>query len=285
MNPRSLPRCPDLTQQDLRKIRGMVRRASAIKSWNEFGDLFVDGIDRIVATDGPCWNVFDPSLEGFLGFQSEPHFTHRFNSVMVSFVHTVFEHPVLRDHGWEPWGKAPILLSDFENSSSFRENPLYREVYRHLESNYQIGFTIATVSDRAFVVTLNRRTRDYGQADLQRMHLLGTMLKEVALQLDQRLMLERQLGQLAQVVGAHTGLVGAEALTEQEIRAMGHGFASPSIVDASHALGVTRDTFDGHLAAVREKLGLDHTRQLRAAMSVLQEAAPGNVQPSSGNLH
>ena len=69
-----------------------------------------------------------------------------------------------------------MRLSDFESRRQFRENPLFREVYRHLDSHYQLADTPRLLEDRRIVLTWNRRAMDFTERDRQVCQFMGTRL-------------------------------------------------------------------------------------------------------------
>jgi len=264
-----LHRYPDITEGDLRKMRGLVRKLASTANWNEFGHEVVWGCNGVIENESPCWNVFKPDMESLIAFDSFPCFGKRFHGLLEQFQNTLNHHPVLKPKGWDTMREGPSRLTDFEPSSTFRHNPLYREVYRHLNSDYQIGLTLVELSDRTLVLTMNRASIDYTDHEFQKAHVLGDMINHVAQQMDRRLQAELSLAELADIIGSHACLEGTERLTRRELHVLTGLREENKLAGVSRKLGVSLKTVDESLGVIREKLGLDSTHQLRAALRCL----------------
>ncbi|MGJ8638363.1 MAG: hypothetical protein ACSHYA_03130 [Opitutaceae bacterium] len=163
----------ELNDRDLRRIRGYMRRASQAIDFETLEQQFVEEFERIIPSDTPCWNNFTVDLTGALSVASNQDYGNAFNPLFESFAETVAHHPVVAKGGWGSLAEAPRRLSDFETNYHFRENPLYREVYKHVDANYQIGYLAAKLSDRSVIFTINRKSSDFTEAQVQLLHLWG----------------------------------------------------------------------------------------------------------------
>lgn len=260
----------EVSSRDLSHIRTYVRRALQASSIEQLEQQFLGEIDRIIPNDTPCWNNFTVDLAGALSVKSHKQYDDAFIPLYESFTETVMCHPVVSTAGWGALAEVPRRISDFEADIRFRDNPIYREVYQHVEANYQIGYLAAKLSDRSLIFTLNRKSSDFSLKELQVIHVFGQCMAKVAYALDRRQLLDSQLGLIEGAISERVATRGFSELTQKELETL------PLIVTNDHLdqvavdSQVARSTLDERLSSIREKLGLERTAQLRALLEELR---------------
>lgn len=256
----------ELSGRDIRLLKKYFTEARQAESFENLETQFLDQIEKLIPSDAPCWNNFTADLAGLLSIRSSHQFLSAFDSLYESFGETVLSHPVLKSGGWRLLEAEPQRISDFESNLRFRENPLYREVYRHVDANYQIGFTASQLSDRTIIFTLNRKSGDFDSREIQLLDLYGRLMEETTQGLEKRSHYAAILDDVRGLIGTSIES-GVEALTVKETEALGKIHQHGSVKMAAHAAGVTVSTFDHRLASIREKLELENTGQLRAVLA------------------
>lgn len=115
---------------------------------------------RTLASNGPC----------------QQQFLHR----LEAFHQTAGHHPVVVADPFQSMAARVVKPTDFQSAAGFRENPLYREVDRHLDSRDQIAFTPSHLPDRKVLLTLKRSRGDFSRAAEETPHFTGSCLDGIA---------------------------------------------------------------------------------------------------------
>jgi len=141
-------RLPDIRHSDLLKIRAFHSDLSTIDTKDELIERALRHFAKIVPADFLCWNEFDPVSFAPKYFQTSDDYADIIKITVPRLSHTIDFHPVISRLGWESMDNKlfPYRLSDFETLAKFRHNPIFREVYRHLDSNYQLAYGCGTTS-------------------------------------------------------------------------------------------------------------------------------------------
>jgi hypothetical protein len=161
-------------------------------------------------------------------------------------------------------------MSDYQSRLKLRENPLYREVYRHLEVADQTLMMVGDYPDRMVFLMINTPGRATTDRERDGVHLLGLAAGRIGHRLVERERLDRICSRLAarfslgpQVsVGAKT----TPRLSPAEGRLLAGLVRDRPREEIAARLGWRRDTLDRRLAALRERLGFDNTAQLVRAL-------------------
>lgn len=98
------------------------------------------------------------------------------------------------------------------------EIPLFREVYRHLDSNHQIAYTPAVLQDRRILLTWNRRALDFTERVREIFHWMGLRLGVISRRIEQRERLEKSWRALCGFVDARITAGPAKSLGAQDVR-------------------------------------------------------------------
>jgi len=117
----------------------------------------------------------------------------------------------------------------------------------------------------------NLKSRDFNDAELQKLHLIGQRVGLLAKRLDETRHLReswRALKERLASVGVATA-GGTPLLTPTDGRILAKLISGTARVAIAADLGWRRDTLDRHIAALRERLGFESVPQLLSAMADL----------------
>ena len=250
-----------------KQIRAYLDEASELESFEELEQHFITRIDQLIPNENPCWNNFAPSLDEFISVIARDEYNEQFTQRFESLLATLPEHPVLQAGGWNLFTAGPARLSEFCSERNWvGTNPLYEEVYRHVDAGHQLCYHFATLSDRALIFTLNRPLLDFSDTESQKLEVLGQGMAVVSRNLEKRLVLKKRVTVLTDRLAELAGIANPDDLTIAETLALGTIFQEKTIAEAAAKSGVTTHTFTERLGLIREKLHLKSTPQLKALL-------------------
>ncbi len=257
-----------LSHRDLGRARSYLRTAASAKSFQEVQSHFLEALPRLLPSESPCWDVWSADHSEVYELICPGDMTRAITPLVDSINATIPTHPVVVAGGWVSGEHSPALLSNYASSRQIRELPLYREVYRNIDIEHQIVASFGSLPDRNFIVSINRKTRDFSTAEFQLFDYVASGMERISLHLDRKFKLEKRLRLLAASLHQRSGIAGWRDLTIREIETLGRLATCRRVTDIAEADGVSRYTVAERLGSIRNKLGLETTRQLRA---VLQE--------------
>lgn len=251
----------DISHFRVREIRAVINELMKLRDWDELAGRFVEAAHRLVPGDCHSWNVFDVATFGYQGCAMTEDYM-PLHSMTGPRLDTFLPfHPVVERVGWDYAEKAPARLSDFQPVGDFRRrNPLFDEVYRHLDAHYQLVYTIGNYGDQKIILSLNRRASDFSEEDRTTLYLLSRQLDGHLSALHRLERVEQDLSALEAVINGRleAPCAAAQFLTAGEletVRLLQKG--AREALRPSHRRRA--------LARVREKFGLENNRQLLAA--------------------
>ncbi len=147
---------------------------------------------------------------------------------------------------------------------------MFREVYRHLDSNHQLAYTPAVLQDRRILLTWNRRALDFSGRDREIFQLMGLRLGVISRRIEQRERLERNWQALCGFVDARITAGPATSLGAHDVRLLGKLLKSGTRSGIAREFGIRRDSVDKRLGAIRERFGLENHHQLLSALAELK---------------
>ncbi|WP_193214251.1 helix-turn-helix transcriptional regulator [Luteolibacter marinus] len=262
----------DITSRDLKRVDQITARLSEADDRTTLGREFVTEMERFLPADCMLWNVWTNGMERVLEFSGNTGWSEEVLAPHAGAVNeTIRFHPVIASGQAKAYWRRPQRMSDFQSYGRFQSNPLYREVYRHIEANYQIGFHSAQLDDGVLNLCWNLKSRDFRDAELQKMHLIGQRVGDLAKRLDQSKSLRatwQKLKDRLESVGVATEN-GNSMLTPTDGKILAGLISGNPRVEIAANLGCRRDTLDRHIAIIRERLGFDSVAHLLAAMADL----------------
>ena len=246
---------------------------AGLESLDELESRFLEDAAEILPADCMCWNNWSPDLSHLMNFKLNESYTQPFQNLLEIFNKVVAHHPVIAAGHLVATSDEVKRLSDFESFGRFRENPLFREVYRHLDSNHQLAYTPSVLRDRRIVLTWNRRALDFSERDRETFHFLGQRLGVISRRIEQRESLEKNWQALCGFVDAKITVGPANTMGAADVRLLSGMLQSGTRRGIARELGIRRDSVDKRLGSIRERLGLENHHQLLSAFAELKNDA------------
>lgn len=272
---------PDVSESVARRMdRAMVDLA-------RLGDLasletcFIETALQLLPVDSVAWNNWSLDGETYLSGRLNPPYQQRFELLLDAFAESIPHHPIIAAGEFWSITDQVLQMSDFQSQREFRGNPLFREVYRHLDSEFQIVFSPVALEDRRIVLGLNRSFRDFGGQEQQMLRYLGLRLAHVARWVERKQRLHGLLEHVTGMIGESLQLGSLADFSLRDVQMLEGLVRHGSISALARASGIRRDTVDKRLGAIRERLHLDHHRQLLSAFAELRQGRiAARPQPS-----
>mgnify|MGYP000524101249 CR=1 FL=1 len=266
-----MQRFRDLSTANCRKIDRTMMGMSNLETLDELEVRFLAESSTILPADCMCWNNWSPDLSYLMNFKMNEPYTRPFKNLLGVFNELVAHHPVIAAGQLLATSEGVKRLSDFESYRRFRENPLFREVYRHLDSNYQLAYTPSVLQDRRIVLTWNRRALDFTERDREIFHFIGLRLGAISQLVEKRQILERNWQALCGFVDALVPAVHVSSLGAHDVKLLTRLLQPGTRNDIATDLRIRRDSVDKRLGSIRERLGLENHHQLLSALTELKK--------------
>ena len=267
----------DITSARARSIDRTMMSMARLDSVEELEHRFMEAAGRILPADCFCWNNWSRDMSHLQTFCINDNYSECFANLLDVFANVVGSHPVIAAGKLGDTVHEVMRMSDFETASRFRENPLFREVYRHLDSHYQIAFTASVLHDRRLVLTWNRRALDFTDQDSQVFQYMGMRLGMISRRVEERQLLDTAWEGLCAFIDPRIDSGSVESLGEQDGRLLAELLKSRSRGSIAMDMGIRRDSLDKRLGAIRERLGLENHHQLLSALAALKNPGGGGT--------
>lgn len=264
---------PDVRVADARFIHRLTGRLMEAEDLPTLGRELIREVRRLLPADFMVWNVWTLEMERMIGVESN---CDQYCSTLEEYGDALGEmighHPVIAAGHLEQAMIRPQRMSDYQSISAFLENPLYQEVYRHVDSRHQIAYDAIRLEDSRIILSWNQRSRDFSDREIQLLHLLGKLVAALASRLEERRHLRRASADLRQALGLPAMMAGEASplLGEKDGGILSALVRGESRADIAGRLGWRRDTLDRHLAVLRERLGYENTSQLLQELAALK---------------
>jgi len=261
-----MPDFREITGVGMRGIDRMLRGMEELDDLHELERRMISEAPVLLEAENLAWNNWAPDWSGLISGSLTDSYMGRFASLLGTFSEVVGHHPILSAGEHRRSHTEVLRLSDFQSYGKFRKNPLFREVYRHLDSHFQLCHTPCRLADRLILLNLNRRSRDFTERDRQMLHYLGLKLDPLVRRVEQREHLQRAWNGLSDFVGS-MGSGELASLGDHQVRILSDLLHHPSRESIARLRGIRRDTLDKKLGVIRERLGLENHHQLLSALS------------------
>lgn len=271
----------DLTAAKARSIDRIVVAMARLETLDELKDHFIAVAGSILPADCLCWNNWAPDMSHLITFRINDSYAECFNGLQDVFAETVGAHPVIAANRLGETTRQVMRISDFQPVSRFRENPLFREVYRHLDSHYQICYTASILRDRRLILTWNRRALDFTDQDSQVFHYMSLRLGAVSRRIEERQHLDAAWKGLCDFIDPRMAAGSVESLGERDGHVLAELLKSRPRHEIAAEMGIRRDSVDKRLGAIRERLGLENHHQLLSALAALRQEASFIKEPAA----
>lgn len=271
--PPALPRFPDITSADLRAIHRLTGHLVEAPDLDMLGRELIHGSEKVLPADFMVWNLWTPAMDEILSFEAN-HAQYRDAMAQRAdaLTATIHHHPVIAAGQLESARLKPLRMSDFQSDAAFKSNPLFQEVYRHLESHYQIAYNAILLADSQIILSWNLQNRDFTGREVQLLHLLGLQVAVLSRRIEERRHLRAAWDALNQGLAAVMGSVATSgpSLRANDGRILSGLIHGEARADIAISLKWRRDTLDRHLGGLRERLGFENSGQLMQALAALK---------------
>lgn len=260
----------EIRSADLRKIQAFSSDLAQIHAYEDLIECSITHILNIVPCDCLCWNEWNRDITDLRSVQSHDGYDSEIFRKMESLQATVSTHPIIANDKMHATRTDPILITDFQTTRSFRQTPLYYEVYKHLDADYQIAFTRDVATDTAISITANRRIRNFSRTDSELIRLASDCFQPVAATIIRTERIRKRVSVACSVIEKVTGLDKLDRLTPSEWRLLNQLANCGSLKVAADQSGLRPDHLRETAQRIRAKVGVSSTRELIAALRDLQ---------------
>jgi hypothetical protein len=265
-----MQRFPDISESAARNIDRKMMSLANLRTLEELEIRFLEEAETILPGDCLCWNNWELNWSAIIDFRiSKPYHT-AFENLLDTFDKVVGHHPVITVGKLHESSESVLRLSDFESDRLFRENPLFREVYRHMDSHYQLAYMPCRLEDRQIILTWNRRALDFTDQDRQTLQYMSSRLAMVCRRIEQRQKLEKNWNALCGFVDMRLTAGSVASLGTKDAVLMRSLLKTGRRHEIAVQMGIRRDSLDKQLGSIRERLGLENHLQLLSALAELK---------------
>jgi DNA-binding CsgD family transcriptional regulator len=268
-----------LSEADYRGVLRATARLHAQDDPDALAHAMLVEMRALVAVEHLTYNELDLARQRIICVSDARDFDAALGPMVPTFEAHMHEHPVAADcrrmQTQHPDGVAddvPVhTISDFLPRARYQQLGLYRDFYRHFDTEFQMIVSLVNRRGHAVGVALNRKLRDFTDRDRAVMELLRPHLQLAYFNVDRRARL-RRLFDLQDEPRAITDLCDAAALTPREAAVMFHVAHGKDTAQIAVALRARPRTIEKHLEHVFAKLGV-HSRA--AAVTALVRLLDG----------
>ena len=264
----------EIDDATFRKIDRMMLGLADAPTLEKLERRFLEQAQAILPADCRCWNNWQPDWSGMINVRTNSTYEIWISKQREVFDRVVAWHPVIRAGHFLLTAEGVKRASDFQGISEFRNNPLFFEIYRHMDSHYQLGYTVTTLEDRKIILTWNRRAIDFSERDRQVLHYMGLRLESVIRGIAARERLSDEWRALCGFVDARASGGSLSGLATKDVRLLRELMKRKPRGTIASEMGIRRDSVDKKLGAIRERLGLENHNQLLSALAELERAKP-----------
>lgn len=265
-----MPGFSQISSAQARRIDRAMMSLADVETLGELEERFIHAAGKLLPADCLCWNNWSRDMSHLMTYRTNDKYHERFDGLVEAFSATVGEHPVIAAKMLDETLRRVMRVSDFQTIVRFRENPLFREVYQHLDSHYQISYTASVLQDRRLILTWNRRALDFTDQDMQVFHFIGQRLGVLSRRIEQREQLESAWKGLSEFVSPRMAGNAVESLGEKDGFLLAELLKSRPRGEIARSMGIRRDSLDKRLGTLRERLGLENHHQLLSALAALR---------------
>lgn len=245
---------PEVSDRMARKVDLGLKSMAKLETLEELELNFISTALQWLPGDCIAWNNWKPDWSEMISGYLNNDYQEAFISLLDTFSKHVAHHPVIIANQFPTSALRVLQLSDFESKLNFRKNPLFVEVYQHLDSHHQIAFAPCLLRDRRILLTLNRKLSDFKERDKQILGYAGMQLEQVALGIDRNQRLRDAWQSLCRIAGTQGIGPGLSCLTPRDMEILTLMMRGKRISDILATTRVRRDTLDKRLGSIRKSL-------------------------------
>jgi DNA-binding NarL/FixJ family response regulator len=245
----------ELRASDLRAMLDLLGATHEASGPAEFGEILMSGLSGVVPCDLISYNEID-LVGGATQTYFEPALAPR-PEVEEAFAQLIDEHPLVSEYA-ATRDPRPLRMSDFLSLSQLHGLELYHEVFRPLETNHQLAFSLAIEADVVIGIGLNRRVKDFSAREVAAMTELQPHLTAA---FGHSLLRERWSRQRQRQREAAEILESLTARQQEVALLVADGHTNRQV---AQALNISIRTVDNHVANLFRTLGLPSRVSLAA---------------------
>jgi DNA-binding CsgD family transcriptional regulator len=268
-------RLPALTSEDLRHINRVVGAMGEARDLDGLGRALIANVGSVLPAGYVLWDVWQPGMAGEMVERaacSWAGWAQATAPLVATLEHNIRHHPIIAAGAYDRCRTGIQSLSDYQSRLKFRESPLYREVYRHLQVVDQTLMMVGDYPDGMVFLMVNTPDRVTTDRERAVVHLLGVLAGRIGHRVLERERLERCLVSFQSWVNGVAGLSARVTLTVYEGRLLAGLIRGRSREEIAAKVGCRRDTLDRRLAQLRERFGAENTGQLISGLTRLRAA-------------
>lgn len=156
----------------------MIRELHADVNLHLLPDRVFHAVRRLVSCDHASCNELNPEHRRVLALMDEPEAYDTFSRLLDRFALLMHESPLVRHYSSAPMPSEVRKMTDFLPQDRYHHLSLYNEVYRPLDTEYQIIVPIPARS-ATVGVALNRKHTDFDERDREILNLFQPHLAQV----------------------------------------------------------------------------------------------------------
>lgn len=264
----------EITESMARRIDRTMMGMANVETLEELEVRFIGEAAKMLPADSIGWNNWAVDWSGLISNRMNHEYDERFATLSGIFSETVAHHPVIAAGQITSTDEKVIRMSDFETYGRFKSNPLFLEVYRHLDSHFQLSYAPSLLSDRRIVLTWNRRAFDFSELERQMLQFIGLRLRVISRRIDERQQLEQSWRLLSGFIDARMPTASVASLGELDAIMLAGLIKQQPRIEMARQSGIRRDSIDKRLGLIRERLGLENHYQLLSALAELKKQNP-----------
>lgn len=250
----------ELTAGDLRAVLDLLGALHEARDPNELAVVLLERLRPVVPADLISFNEIDLAAGAPSRVRFDPQLVLG-RDLITAFDRLQHQHPLIADYR-STSDPRPRRLSDFISLPRLRSLDLWREVFRHLETNRQLALVVATAPGPLVALGIDRSGPDFTDRDLAVAELLqahlGAAFEHV---------------RLRQAIGRRAGQLTAR-LTRREREVLALLAGGRSNREIARLLLVTPRTVEKHVENLLGKLGVS-SRTAAAALYYGADQLPG----------
>lgn len=251
----------DLEARHLHAVLDLLGEVHQAVGPHEFACLLMSRLGETLPADLMTYNEIEPGVQTRVLFEpcaTRPH------DIEEAFTRLIDQHPLVTNFV-VTGNSTPLRLSDFISDVDLRNLELYHEVFRPLETNYQLAMLLSGDDGTLIGLGINRSRADFCDYELAMLEVLQPHLSAAF----QHAVLRQRSAELARRSDHAASVLSGLTPREREVAALlAEGRSNRQI---ACTLLISQRTAENHVARVLCKLGVPSRA---AVVALLGACAP-----------